>query len=84
MNMDLMIRAGDLALDSLKDPAAAEGLYNEAAKLSPGDWRWQLGGAERPWHPSVRLFRQPRPGDWDSVFAALRRELAVLKDSVAR
>ena len=43
MNMDLMIRAGDLALDSLKDPAAAEGLYNEAAKLSPGDWRWQLG-----------------------------------------
>lgn len=43
MNIDLLIRAGDLALDSLKDPAAAEGLYNEAAKLSPDDWRWQLG-----------------------------------------
>ncbi|WP_411036618.1 caspase family protein [Shinella sp. BYT-45] len=43
MNVDLLIRAGDLALDSLKDPGTAETLFNEAAKLSPGDWRWRLG-----------------------------------------
>lgn len=43
MNIDLLIRAGDLALDSLKDPDTAETLFNEAAKLSPGDWRWRLG-----------------------------------------
>lgn len=43
MNMDLLIRAGDLALDSLKNPDIAENLFNEAARLAPHDWRWQLG-----------------------------------------
>lgn len=43
MNIDLLIRAGDLALDSLKDPDTAEKLFNDAAKLSPDNWRWQIG-----------------------------------------
>jgi hypothetical protein len=49
--------------------------------LSPStvDWRWQLGGARAPWYPSARLYRQPRPGDWDTVFADVRRELDQLK-----
>ncbi|MGC4025322.1 MAG: caspase family protein [Mesorhizobium sp.] len=42
-NADLLVRAGDLALDSLKDPDTAEGLYNEAGKLNPDDWKWVLG-----------------------------------------
>jgi hypothetical protein len=43
------------------------------------DWRWQLGGAEAPWYPSARLFRQSRAGDWDPVFTAVRSELERLK-----
>jgi hypothetical protein len=48
-----------------------------ALKYVP-DWRWQLDRADTPWYPSLRLFRQPRLGDWASVFAVLRDELARL------
>jgi tetratricopeptide (TPR) repeat protein len=40
------------------------------------DWRWQPTGETTPWYPTMRLIRQPKPGDWaavaDGVAAALR------------
>jgi Tfp pilus assembly protein PilF len=40
------------------------------------DWRWLTHRENSPWYPSMRLFRQPQPGGWDSVFARLVEELS--------
>jgi tetratricopeptide (TPR) repeat protein len=42
------------------------------------DWRWLLNRADSPWYPTAKLFRQPSLGDWDSVVAQVRTELAAL------
>ena len=39
------------------------------------DFRWLNGRDDSPWYPTTRLFRQPRPGDWASVIAAVTAEL---------
>ena len=43
-------------------------------RFSP-DYRWLLGRTDSPWYPTMRLYRQPKPGDWDSVIEAIRRDL---------
>jgi hypothetical protein len=42
------------------------------------DWRWMQMREESPWHPAMRLFRQPAPGDQASVVTWARQELAAL------
>ncbi len=39
------------------------------------DWRWMLGRDDTSWYASLRLFRQPRPGDWAAVIARVADRL---------
>lgn len=42
------------------------------------DWRWLRDRLDCPWYPSVRLFRQKSPRDWEQVFTEVEAELSRL------
>jgi hypothetical protein len=42
---------------------------------TPCDWRWMLERDDSPWYPTMRIFRQPQPGDWKSVVDSVSRAL---------
>ena len=41
-------------------------------------WRWFAGREDSPWYPGLRIFRQPRPGDWAGPVAQAAAALAQL------
>jgi tetratricopeptide (TPR) repeat protein len=39
------------------------------------DWRWQFARDISPWYPTMKLFRQTKPRDWDGVITRVAGEL---------
>ncbi|MDO8606299.1 MAG: tetratricopeptide repeat-containing glycosyltransferase family protein [Phaeospirillum sp.] len=72
-HMDLLI-AVDTAVLHL-----AGALGRPAWALLPfaPDWRWLRHRDDSPWYPSLRLFRQERRQDWESVIARVIGQLRV-------
>ena len=71
MSLDLIITS-DTAIAHL---AGALGRPVWVLLNSAPDWRWQLNRLDCPWYPTMKLFRQPAPRDWASVFASVDKEL---------
>jgi tetratricopeptide (TPR) repeat protein len=66
-----------IAVDtSVAHLAAAMGRPTWVLLPFSSDWRWTAAADSNPWYPAVRHFRQPLPGDWDSVVTQVLSELA--------
>ena len=78
-NLDLIISV-DTAVAHL-----AGALNRPVRTLLPyaPDWRWMLDRTDSPWYPSMRLFRQPRVNDWETVFEDVKAELVKLAQKPA-
>ena len=74
MNLDLVITSDT----SIAHLAGALGRPVWVALKHVPDWRWMLERGDSPWYPSMRLFRQPRPDDWDGVMSKMVKEFYIL------
>jgi len=42
------------------------------------DWRWPTHTRRSAWYPTMRLYAQPRPGDWHAALADVEHDLVAL------
>jgi len=79
-NLDLVITV-DTAVAHL-----AGGLGRPVWLMSRFDacWRWLAGRRDSPWYPGLRLYRQPKPGDWAAVIAEVAKDLRALANEKGR
>jgi len=71
VNLDLVISV-DTAVAHL---AGALGKPVWLLNRFDADWRWLMNRDDSPWYPTLRQFRQPSFGDWNSVVCAARDAL---------
>ena len=76
-NLDLVITVDT----SIAHLAGALGKKTWVLVKRVPDWRWHLDRMDSPWYPTMRLFRQPTPGDWKTpilqIVEALRLERTI-------
>jgi FKBP-type peptidyl-prolyl cis-trans isomerase 2 len=80
MNLDLVISI-DTSVAHL-----AGALGKKVWTLIPfvPDWRWMLDREDSPWYPTMRLFRQSSPGDWETVMDRVAQALKGLYNQIQR
>ncbi len=70
-NLDLIITIDT----SIAHLAGALGRSTWVALPHVPDWRWRLDRTDSDWYPTLRLFRQSAPNDWEDVLAQMRGAL---------
>jgi hypothetical protein len=50
----------------------------------PCDWRWLEAGGATAWYPSMRIFRQDEPRQWQPVVHQVRAALLQFQDDSSR
>jgi hypothetical protein len=73
-NLDLVVTVDT----SVAHLAAAMGKPTWLLLAWVPDWRWMLGRGDSPWYPTLRLFRQPSIGDWETPINQVAEALKVL------
>ena len=79
--MAAIMQSLDLIVTSDSAPAhlaGALGLPTWIALATVPDWRWMHQRSNSPWYPTMRLFRQTSPSDWNGLFAEIARAVADL------
>ncbi len=61
---------------SIAHLAGALGIETWILLPEPADWRWMQNSVDTPWYSSIRLFRQQKRGDWESLIKKVTLELA--------
>ncbi len=69
--MDLVITV-DTALAHL---AGAMGIPTLLLVHFQPDFRWLLNRDDSPWYPTLRIYRQPTPGDWEAALQQIVLDL---------
>jgi hypothetical protein len=76
-----LMRALDLVISVDSMPAhlaGALGVPVWTLLRKEADWRWMEDRADSPWYPTMRLFRQKRPGEWQPVITRVITALSRL------
>ena len=72
--MDLIISCDT----SVAHLAGALGRPTWVALRHAADWRWLIDRDDSPWYPGMKLFRQPKRGDWTGLFQKIEEKLAAI------
>lgn len=72
--LDLIVTV-DTSLGHLAGALGRPGIF--LLKAVGADWRWLHQRSDTIWYPSLRLFRQSKPGDWHELLERVTAEVRV-------